>query len=163
MKLNQWINLNNQYFTNLKNEYPIYLNYVETRYQNYELKYNENVFNYLFASFILENKKELTKFESLKDLNMLPDKLGTFTTANENANNKFTGENSVNYVGLSVEGTFNKNETSTNSNLENAKNSSTVNLLSELIKLNDLDFINQFNKLNTEFEKLLITIVPFDI
>lgn len=163
MKLNQWINLNNQYFSNLKNEYPIYLNYVEVRYQNYELKYNENVFNYLFASFILENKKELTKFESLKDLNMLPDKLGTFTNTNENANNKFSGENSVNYVGLSVEGTFNKNETSTNSNLTNAKNSSTVNLLSELIKLNDLDFINQFNKLNFEFEKLLITIVPFDI
>lgn len=163
MKLNQWINLNNQYFTNLKTEYPIYLNYLETRYQNYELKYNENVFNYLFASFLLENKKELKKFESLKDLNMLPDKLGTFTNTNENANNKFTGENSVNYVGLSVEGTFNKNETSTNSNLTNSKNSSSVNLLSELIKLNDLDFINQFNKLNAEFEKLLITIVPFDI
>lgn len=163
MKLNQWINLNNQYFSNLKNEYPIYLNYLETRYQNYELKYNETVFNYLFASFILENKKELKKFEQLKDLNILPDKLGTFTKTNENATNKFSGENSVNYVGLSVEGTFNKNETSTNSNLENAKNTSTVNLLSELIKLNDLDFINQFNKLNFEFEKLLITIVPFDI
>lgn len=163
MKLKTWINQNNNFFTTIKNEYPTYFEYVETRYQNFELKYPEQTFNYLITSFCLENKKELKKFEQLKDLNILPDKLGTFSNTNEKANNKFKGENTVNYVGLNVEGTFNKNDTNSDSNLTTERSNSTLNLLSELIKLNDLTFLNQFKSLNIEFEKLLITKIPFDI
>lgn len=163
MKLKTWINQNNQLFTTIKNEYPTYFEYVEIRYQNFELKYPEETFNYLITSFCLENKKELKKFEQLKDLNILPDKLGTFSNTNEKANNKFKGENTVNYVGLNVEGTFNKNDTNSDSNLTTERSNSTLNLLSELIKLNDLTFLNQFKSLNIEFEKLLITKIPFEV
>lgn len=162
MKLIEWINqTNNLIYQNTKNMYPVYFNYVETRYKNFELKYPNDVFDSLFTSFILENKKELQKIQNIDANNIDINNLGEKTIENQTTSVVFEGINDVNYVGFDSTGTFNKNDTNTKSNQTNNKNITKVNLLNELIKLNNFELTNIFNKLNANFEQLLIIFVSF--
>lgn len=162
MKLKEWINqTNNLIYQNTKNMYPVYFEYVEKRYSNFELKYPNDVFDSLFTSFVLENKKELQKIQNIDANNIDINNLGEKTIENNTVSAVFEGINDVNYVGFDSTGTFNKNDTNTKSNQTNNKNITKVNLLNELIKLNNLDLTNVFNRLNTNFEQLLITFVSF--
>lgn len=162
MKLIEWINqTNNLIYQNAKNMYAVYLNYVENRYKNFELKYPSDVFDSLFTSFILENKKELQKIQNIDANNIDINNLGEKTIEKNEIANVFEGMNDVNYVGFDSTGTFNKNDTNTKSNQTSNLNKTKINLLNELIKLNNFELTNIFNKLNVNFEQLLITFVSF--
>lgn len=162
MKLKEWINqTNNLIYQTIKTTYPVYFEFVEKRYINFELKYPQEIFESLITSFVLENKKELQKIQNIDANNIDMNNLGEKTVENNTVSAVFEGINDVNYVGFDSTGTFNKNDTNTKSNQTNNKNITKVNLLNELIKLNNLDLSNIFNKLNANFEQLLITIVSF--
>lgn len=160
MRLKEWMQNNQQLYQVVRAKYPTYFEYVENRYANYQLKYEDNdVFYALLTSFILENSKELTKIENIKNLQFEADKLGNINKTVESDAANFSGENSVNYVGMNVEGTFNKNATTSTNQTDRTRTSTNTNLLAELIKLNNSSLINQFLHLNKEFETLLILFV----
>lgn len=157
MKLMEWITNNQQQFNQIKNSYPIYFEYVQNRYKNFELLYEAPTFHSLLLSFCIENHSELKKIELIKNTEITKNDLGNVLTANNTNNISFEGDNAVNYVGLNVEGTFNKNNTVSTSKSNQTANSKSINLLNELVKLNNTSLITGFNNLNIEFEKLLVT------
>lgn len=160
MKLKNWIKDNQLVWNTTKNKYSVYCEYIENRYANFDLLYEGETFNILFTAFLLENSKELMKIENIKDIQINSDNLGDVINQTDDNNANFEGENSINYVGLNVEGTFNKNNTTSTTKTKNNKKTNRINIANELIKLNNLDLIRQFQNLNEEFEKLLVTIQP---
>lgn len=160
MIFKEWITNNNNLYEPVKQKYPFCFEYLENRYQNLKLKYEPETFYLLLTAFLLDNKKELAKLETLQNLIITEDKLGKVNKTIDSSTGEFAGTNEVNYVGLNVEGTFNKNKATSNNSIKSDKSVYTVDLLSEIIKLNDTGLMNAFKQIDKEFKQLFILLYP---
>lgn len=136
------------------------------RFNNFEMLYDEDTFWELFYCEILNSKLEIAKINALylelqtKNPHLFKDfKLGNFrnseTISNQNGNSKNNGEDTLNYSGYNVEGTYSKNQTATTSqtetNANSASNGSNYNYVDEIYKIANLDLAALFNTLYKKF------------
>lgn len=143
------------------------------RFNNFELAYEENVFWELFYCELLNSKLEIAKITALVAQLKNGDKpefnefsLGTTqinaSDSTQNSDVTQSGEDSQNYQGYNVEGTFAKNSsTATTNNKVTSKNNgktTTVNQTDEIFKTLNFDLAILFNNLYKRFITLFIQI-----
>lgn len=143
------------------------------RFNNFTLLYEEDTFWELFYIELVNSKLEIAKINTLylelqaKNPHLFKDfKFGNFRNSesitNANGNAKTSGEDTLNYTGYNVEGTYSKNQTATNSqsetNTNSGSNASSYNYVDELYKTANLDLAVLFNNLYKKFLPLFQTI-----
>lgn len=155
---------NNQTWTELatiKTRYPNFVNYIIKRFGDFESRYPDNKFQFLFESLVINNQAELAFAETLvtkTNTKLNDDQLGDIAISSSTNENVGLGDNTTSYQGYNVENDYAKVSNSrTTTNNANAK-SSTINYFSYLAGINQNYFKDTWKTIIRQFLYLVRTI-----
>lgn len=125
------------------------------KFKNYELLYDQERFNDLFKSTLIENHIELLKIKKLMDQQEMW-ALGNVADSSTDMTNTSNSTGTQSYQGYNVEGDFSKNTAESLSTGNSTAKSTSINNTDEFNKLIAFDYSTLLDKIYDKFVVLFI-------
>lgn len=136
------------------------LDWIKVRFNRLELLYPVDVFADLFKATIYDCHLDLLNMQRAL-ASSSPMELGTTTTANSTTSGTNDANSTASYAGYNVEGDFQKTKNNVTTATSANSTATTLDEVSDYMKLVDFDFTNLTNKIYNKLIQLFVTIYPF--
>lgn len=148
---------NQQWYLDIKQDYPTTAFYLELKFKNFILRYDADRFVELFQCFILDNLHNLNAIESLSKVSKQAFDMDSFnyvSTSSSSSNNENTGG----YSGYNVEGEFDKRKNETNVTSTNKR----INVFGTIKKVLNSPIAPTFYSVVDSFKQFFVMYIPVD-